>query len=204
MSKSVDNNGFDYVDLELPSGTLWATCNVGAHKPSDYGLYFQWGDIQGYYEEQVGYDKGNKWFAIDYSDYRWGRCPKFTKYTKRGATLELEDDAANNYMGGDWHIPTPKQIQELLDNTTSKWTKLDDGIEGMTFTSKNGKSIFISAAGGVWDGGVFDKGYYGYIWSSTLRKGSTIFAQDLNFDPDSPILGYASRCGGHPIRGVIG
>ena len=204
MDKEIDNNGFDYVDLELPSGTLWATMNVGAHKPSEYGLYYQWGDIQGYYEEQVGYDKGNKWFAIDYSDYRWGRNPKFTKYTKRGTRLELEDDAANNYMGGGWHMPTPAQIQELIDNTKSEWIKLDDGIEGMTFTSKNGKSIFIPAAGDAWVGGVFDKGYYGYVWSSTLRKGSVKFAQELIFDPDGPFLGYANRSVGHPIRAVIG
>lgn len=57
MDKEINNNGYEYVDLGLPSGTLWATCNVGASKPSDYGLYFQWGDTIGYPKDQIGKDK---------------------------------------------------------------------------------------------------------------------------------------------------
>ena len=102
-----DFNGHDYVDLGLPSGTLWATCNVGASKASDYGLYFQWGDTQGYTAGQVGYGEGQKKFADDWNDYKFGASPNFTKYTSTGATLDLEDDAANASMGGDWHMPTP-------------------------------------------------------------------------------------------------
>ena len=74
------NNGFDYIDLGLPSGTLWAACNVGASKPSDAGLYFQWGDTKGYTKEQVGTGNGQKKFF--WTDYKWnpngdgigGRC----------------------------------------------------------------------------------------------------------------------------------
>ena len=164
MSKDINNNGFDYVDLGLPSGTLWATMNVGASNPSDAGLYFQWGDTVGYSKDQVGKDKQFNW-----SDYKWGTSSNFTKYTTTGATLELEDDAAHVNMGGDWHMPTPEQIQELIDNTTQKTTTL-----GITFTSKNDilkPSIFIPSAGLANNGKVQNIGTYGYVWSSMLSSG---------------------------------
>ena len=106
MEKKINNNGYDYVDLELPSGTLWATCNIGASKPSEYGLYFQWGDTVGYSPDQIGFGEGKKVFSFD--DYKWspsGDGDTFTKYTNTGDTLELEDDAAHVHMGGDWHMP---------------------------------------------------------------------------------------------------
>ena len=109
---------YDYVDFGLPSGTKWATKNVGARKPSDAGFYFQWGDIKGYTANQVGTGEGKKKFADDWSDYKWnpsGDGKTFTKYTTTGAALELEDDAAHVYMGGNWHMPTPNQINELIN-----------------------------------------------------------------------------------------
>ena len=112
MEKKINNNGFEYVDLGLPSGTLWATMNVGASKPSDAGLYFQWGDTKGYTKGQVGKDKQ---FASDWSDYKFGASPNFTKYNTAGASLRKLDDAAHVNMGGDWHMPTPTQIRELLE-----------------------------------------------------------------------------------------
>ena len=138
-------NGYDYVDLALPSGTLWSTCNVGASKPSDYGLYFAWGDTQGYTSDQVGNGDGKKKFSPDYSDYKWGTYQNFTKYTVSAAILELEDDAAHVHMGGDWHMPTPQQISELLNNTTNTWTS-QNGVNGRLFKSKkdDSKSIFQS------------------------------------------------------------
>ena len=76
---TANNNGYDYVDLGLPSGTLWATMNVGASKPSDYGQYFQWGDTQGYTADQIGTSEGKKEFASDWSDYKWGKVQDFKK-----------------------------------------------------------------------------------------------------------------------------
>lgn len=204
--KKINNNGYDYVDLELPSGTLWATCNVGASKPSEYGLLFQWGDTQGYTADQVGTGDGKKRFALDWSDYKWGETPNFTKYKTYGAMLELEDDAARANMGGDWHMPTPKQIQELLDNTTSAWTTLDD-ISGMAFTSKKdtSKSIFIPAVGYAWDGSVLYDGSYGSIWTSMLNMDGVGNGQLLGFGLDSVILFcHGGRFEGLSIRGVIG
>ena len=200
-----NNNGYDYVDLGLPSGTLWAACNVGASKASDAGLYFQWGDTQGYTAEQVGTGEGKKEFALDWSDYKFGVYPNFTKYTTTGATLELEDDAAHVNMGGDWHMPTPIQISELLNNTTSTWTTRD-GVNGRLFTSKKDgtKSIFIPAAGYAWDGSVQDSGDYGCVWSSMLNTDSASDGQYLGFYSGDVFLGNGVRYGGLSVRGVIG
>ena len=203
--KKINNNGFEYVDLELPSGTLWATMNVGASKPSDYGLYFQWGDTQGYTAEQVGTGEGKKKFASDESDYKFGVYPNYTKYTVAGATLELEDDAAHVNMGGDWHIPTPDQIGELFNNTTNTWTT-QDGVNGRLFTSKKDgtKSIFIPAAGDAWDGSVRDSGDYGSVWFSVLNTGYVNFGQSLYFGSGDVGLYSSGRCDGLSVRGVVG
>ena len=205
--KKINNNGFEYVDLELPSGTLWATMNVGASKPSDYGLYFQWGDTQGYTAEQVGTGEGKKKFASDESDYKCGVYPNYTKYTVTGATLDLEDDAAHANMGGEWHMPSPTQIRELINtaNTTSTWTT-QDGVNGRLFTSKKDgtKSIFIPAAGGAWDGSVRGSGDGGYIWSSMLNPGIVGGGQHLGFNSGSVDLNYGYvRCYGLSVRGVV-
>lgn len=210
MIEKIKNNGFEFVDLGLPSGTLWSTMNVGADKPTDFGLYFQWGDIQGYTKCQIGLCKGQKKFASDWSDYKWRLSGddfdngNFTKYKTEGAILKLEDDAAHVHMGGSWHIPSSEQIQELIDNTTSNWIKLD-GINGRLFTSENGKSVFIPAAGGAWDGSVHDSGDYGDVWSSVLSAGGVGGGQDLYFDSGFAGLdGDFGRYVGFSVRGVIG
>ena len=189
MSKDINNNGYDYVDLGLPSGTLWATMNVGASKPSDFGLYFQW----------------EKKFASDESDYKFGVYPNYSKYTTKGATLDLEDDAVHVNWGGDWHMPTPEQIQELLDNTTSEWTT-QDGVNGRLFTSKSNpsKSIFIPAAGDAWGGSVQGSGDNGYVWSSMLNAEYVFYGQLLSFGSGGVGLDGDYRCYGFSVRGVIG
>ena len=208
MKRSIiNNNGYDYVNLGLPSGTLWATMNVGANKPSDVGLYFQWGNIVGYMANEVGKDKQFNW-----SDYKWylsgndyDNNVKFTKYTTIGTTLDLEDDAAHVNMSGDWHMPTPKQIEELIDYTTSAWETLD-GVKGMTFTSNKdeSKSIFIPVVGGAWSGSVHGSGRYGLIWSSMLDVGSVSRGKCLLFDSEGANLGDGARYCGFSVRGVIG
>ena len=175
MDNKINNNGYEYVDLGLPSGTLWATMNIGASKPSDYGLYFQWGDAKGYTADQVGKDKEFNW-----KDYKWylsgnyatDDIPlKFKKYTTPGDKLELEDDAAHANLGGSWHMPTPKQIEELLENTTNKWTKLDD-VNGVLFISKKdaSKSIFVPAAGYAACGLTHGVGRFGFVWAGVLNS----------------------------------
>ena len=199
-------NGHDYVDLGLPSHTLWATMNVGASKPSDAGLYFQWGDTQGYTADQVGTTDGKKPFK--WADYKFnpsGDGETFSKYTDTGATLELEDDAAHANMGGSWHMPTPDQIQELLDNTTNTWTT-QDGVNGRLFTSKTdgSKSIFVPAAGSAWDGSVCGSGDDGDVWSSMLSTFSVGGGQGLYFSSSYVSLYSSGRCNGFSVRGVLG
>lgn len=207
MAKNVNNNGYDYVDLGLPSGTKWATCNVGASKPSDVGLYFQWGYTVGYTADQVGNGEGKK--AFSWNDYKLsidGSDSNFSKYNTAGATLELMDDAAHANMGGDWHMPTPEQIEELIDNTTTAWTA-SNGVNGVTFTSKKdaSKSIFIPAAGYAWDGSVYDSGSYGNVWSSVLSTINVESGQYLYFYSSYADLSYYySRSNGFSVRGVIG
>lgn len=195
------SNGHSYVDLGLPSGTLWAACNVGASKSNEAGLYFQWGDTSGYTAEQVGTGSGLKKFARDESDYKFGIHPNYTKYTTMGATLELEDDAAHANMGGSWHMPTPEQLQELIDNTTNKWTTLD-GVNGYLFTSKKdvSKQIFIPAAGGAWEGSILSSGTGCFVWLSMLSDKSAMFGYYL----DANYLDSYYRSYGFSVRGVIG
>lgn len=211
-NKEINSNGYDYVDLRLPSGTLWATCNVGANKPSDYGLYFQWGDTMGYMAEQVGTGSEQKKFEFDYSDYKWylsgnayNDSLKFKKYKTTDATLDLEDDAAHVNMGGEWHMPTTEQFDELFNSTHFKFTTLD-GIEGVSFTSKKDgtKSIFIPAAGYAWDGSVQFSGVYGYVWSSVLYTDDADDGQGLYFGSGGVYLFGNYRYYGLSVRGVIG
>ena len=194
------------MNLGLPSGTKWATQNVGARKPSESGLYFQWGDTQGYTAEQVGKDKQFTW-----NDYKWnpsGDGETFTKYTTYGDTLELEDDAANANMGGIWHMPTPTQIQELLDNTTDDWTNYE-GVGGWKFISKNdpSKYIFVPAAGIVIDGEIRNLNRSGHFSSSKLSNGSIDRCIILHFISDYggsiDFNAVNGRCEGFTIRGVI-
>ena len=211
MIEKINNtNGFSYVDLGLPSKTLWATCNIGADKPSDFGLYFQWGEVTGYTQWSIRFD--NTCDSLTWGNYKWylygheyNDTVKFKKYTNPGDTLELEDDAAHKIRGGDWHIPSPKQIKELIDNTTSAWTALD-GVNGMTFTSKkdSSKSIFIPAAGCALGRAIYNRESAGYIWSSTIRNEKYIYDSNiLEFRSGQVTLDNYERVYGLPVRGVI-
>ena len=203
MDKNINSNGFGYVDLNLPSGTKWATMNVGALKPKDYGLYFQWGDVQGYTADQVGEGEGKKAFTWDGCKWKWNNTKINIKYTTTDEALELEDDAAHVLMGGDWHIPTPTQLQELFDNTTSEWITMD-GVNGRRFTSKNGKSIFIPATGYAWGGSIYGSGDSGFVWSSALSASNVNNGQSLGFDSGDVYLYGYGRNNGFSVRGVIG
>ena len=210
-NKKINNNGFDYVDLELPSKSLWATSNVGGDKPTDFGLYFQWGDKIGYASDQIGTEKGQKEFAADWSDYKMnpsGDGKTFTKYRTPLETLYLEDDAANNYMGGDWHIPSPEQFLELLYNTTREWTVKDD-VKGILFTSKKNasKSIFFPAAGIAVNGEICGIGKYVDIWASKLSSEMIVGpSAGQEFSADSKFIGVYCKCifAGLTLRAVIG
>ena len=159
-------NGFEYVDLGLPSKTMWATCNVGADKPEDNGLLFQFGHIDGY---KYG-DENNQFKTYNQNKQDTG-CefiPKTTsgKIYKENEILDLVDDAAHVHMGGKWRIPTKCQLKELLDNTTYDVVTIN-GVQGVMFTSNiNGRQLFIPFMKGYWyDYNYYDDGSNVFIWS---------------------------------------
>ena len=161
-------NGHKWVDLGLPSGTLWATCNVGANKPEEYGDYFSWG-------ETCPNCEYNEYTNKYYEDF----VP--IKYTDKDhlKVLQPEDDAARANWGADWRMPTKEEWEELLDNTTHKWTK-QNGVEGGLFTANNGNSLFLPAAGVRCDNEFFNAGDCGHYQSSSLYTDDPLLT--WNFD----------------------
>ena len=146
----------DYVDLDLPSGTLWATCNVGAEKPEDYGYYYAWGETS----------TKNSYYS---SNYKWynGSDDSFTKYGEDDV-LYLSDDAAYVNWGSNWRMPNDYDFRELINThntTTEKVTQ--NGVIGLKITSKsNGKSIFLPLAGFINGSTLVGAGTNAYYWSS--------------------------------------
>ena len=164
-------NGHDYVDLGLPSGLKWATCNVGATKPEEYGNYYAWGET----ETKSTYSWSTYFDTTDGGS-------TFTKYTTDGKTvLELADDAARANWGGAWRMPTDDEWTELRENCTWTWTTLN-GVNGFEVKGPNGNSIFLPAAGVRGYGSSGGAGSHGHYWSSSLNTGSPDFAWYVDFD----------------------
>lgn len=203
-ASNINHNGHEYIDLCLPSRTLWAKCNVGAEKETDYGGYYQWGGIKDFtntkkncnwkiYPYGTSYDTPTKYNLRS----EWGKVDNKTE-------LELSDDVANQIMGGDWHIPSREQFCELVNNTTSEWITVG-GVNGRRFTSKfNGQSIFIPAAGYRDYRTLLHVGYYCYLWSSSLYQARPSSASNLYFNSDDYCIEDFNRYYGFSVRGVIG
>ena len=197
-----DPNGHEYVDLGLPSGTLWATCNVGASSPEEYGSYFAWGETspKNYYSW-----KTYKW-CICYEDEWW--MVDFTKYCVDSsygnvdfkAELQTEDDAAYVNWGPLWRMPTRVQLRELSFYCTCTKTQRN-GVNGMLVTGPNGNTMFLPSAGcSDIDDSV---GEYCRYWSRTLNTSQTESGITLkdNFYHDD-IIDVEDRCIGLPVRAV--
>ena len=194
-------NGHGYVDLGLPSGTKWATCNVGATKPEEYGSYYAWGET----EPKTNYD---------WSTYKWcnGDYDTLTKYctdsnygtVDNKTVLELADDAAHANWGGAWRMPTDAEWTELRENCTWTWT-IKNGVNGYEVKSEaNGNSIFLPAAGYRDNDDLNFAGNYGYYWSSSLSMGYPYNAWVVDFYSDYVYRSYYSRCIGQSGRPVLG
>ena len=194
-------NGHAYVDLGLPSGLLWATCNMGASAPEDYGDYFAWGETQpkDYYAwSTYQYCNGSSSTQTKYctnADYG------YNGFTDGLTTLLPEDDAATTNWGSDWRMPTVEEWQELYNNTTSTWTT-QNGVNGCLFTAANGNSLFLPAAGYRWDGELGDAGSYGYYWSSSLYTGGPYDAWLFDFGSGNCYVDYNTRDCGQSVRAV--
>ena len=205
-----DANGHAYVDLGLPSGTLWTTCNIGATKPEEYGDYFAWGETSTkdtYDWTTYKYSKGDEDELTKYCDdsdygYNYG----YNGFTDSLNTLEPSDDAATVNWGSGWQTPSDEQWEELLANTTNKWT-MQNGVKGLLFTSKkNSETLFLPAAGCRWDDEFDDVGSYGSYWSSSRHTDYSDDAWYFFFASYNCFLHCFvendSRCEGRSVRAV--
>jgi len=195
-------NGYEWVDLGLPSGIKWATCNVGATTPEGYGDYFAWGETS----PKSNYD----WNTYKYCNVTTKTMTKYcTKsslghngFTDNKTTLELSDDAARANWGGTWRMPTGAEQKELRKHCKWKWTT-QNGVKGYKVTSKtNGNSIFLPAAGCRYGSSVGNAGSYGYYWSSSLYKSNPYCAYYLGFASGYLVWDDYYRGRGHTVRAV--
>ena len=208
-------NGFDYVDLGLPSGTMWATCNVGATKPEDEGLLFQFGRVDGYRFGDTNHKfRLNKQNKQDTGDEFIPKTASGKLYGKNDI-LDLEDDAAHVNMGGKWRMPTGRfnsskvryegDWGELINNTTQKLTTIN-GVIGILFTSNiNGHQLFIPFTQGYW----YNYKYYGeipelYVWSSQVNDYNVDSGVRLNSSLHDFVTMYQEfRTHAISVRGVF-
>lgn len=208
-NQNMNNIGFssyaetskEYVDLGLPSGTLWATCNIGATKPEESGFYFAWGETM---PKKI----------YDWSTYKWtklnseGDIDSLIRYNFNKtygvvdsiSTLFPKDDAAIVNLGKDWRMPTKEEIVELYENCKYCWTEIN-GVSGAKFTSSNGNSIFLPAAG-TQESFVYNEGNVGYYWTSSFDGDTAAYVLYFYFHSEEATSGKTVRFIGVPIRPV--
>ena len=175
-------NGHDYVDLGLPSGLKWATCNVGATTPEDYGNCYAWGETT----TKASYDHSNSvTYLQQISDI------------SGNATY----DAARANWGSTWRMPTKAEMEELKNICTWTWTT-KNGVNGYEVTGSNGNSIFLPAAGYCNGSSRYRVGEYGYYWSSTPLGSNTNYAYGLVFGSGDHDVDWFSRIYGYTVRPV--
>ncbi len=200
--QSEDISSGPYVDLGFPSGTLWASCNIGANAPEEYGDYFAWGET----ETKSNYDWSTYKYAKGAEDELTKYCDDSgygnDHYTDSRTTLERSDDAASVNWGSDWCMPTQEQFQELRDKCEWAWVSLN-GKEGYKVTGLNGNSLFLPAAG-YRDGTALSLvGSGGYYWSRSLYESDPYDACCLYFNSSYVAwLDGDRRCGGRTVRPV--
>ena len=197
-----EHNGHEYVDLGLPSGILWATCNVGADTPEGFGDYLAWGETA----PKDIYD----WKSYRYGNFRYDRyelnkyctdsCYGLDGFVDELVVLEPGDDAARACWGGDWRIPSIEEWEELFQNTTGGWM-VQNGVKGWLLTATNGNSLFLPAAGYWW--GTDFNADLGLYWSSSLQTLYPYRAWGFHFNTDSAHLcGSSDRNRGQMVRAV--
>ncbi len=178
------------IDLGLPSGTLWASWNVGASSPEEYGGYYAWGET----EEKDNYS----WSTYTLCDGSYSTCHHI------GDDIAgTEYDVAHVKWGGSWYMPSINQIKELRDNCTQTWTK-QNGVYGIRVTGPNGNTIFIPAAGYRTRDSLYGEGENGACWSSSLYSNYSYSAYGLlNFLNEYWDWSYYDRSIGYSVRAVI-
>lgn len=194
-------NGYEYVDLGLPSGTKWATCNIGAKTPESYGNLFAWGETK----------SKSSFGGLTYSlnDEVSATLKKYSTETtvKHGEkpdslhVLEDVDDAAAANWGKGWRMPTDVDFAELLSNCTATWTE-QNGVSGYMFTGSNGNSIFLPAAGWCSTDNIIDRGSNGCYWCKNLNVENVFRAYNLEFSSGSCKVNDSRRSDGISVRPV--
>jgi hypothetical protein len=203
--------GHEYVEI---AGIKWATMNIGANSITDTGLYFQWGDTQGYTAAQVGKGEGKKYFGWpDYKYCNGTSSPGTTGITKYNSTdgkmvLEASDDAVIANWGGSWRMPTVGEYDALGNAVTTAWTAdyQGSGVAGMICTDKtdSSKVLFFPTCGFCYYGSVPGVGSNGVYWSSSLSSSNVQDAYYLDFyDGHVNWQGNFNRFSGFPVRGVF-
>jgi hypothetical protein len=193
-------------------GPYWATMNIGAEKPEDYGYYFWWGDTVGYKREN------GKWVASDgsNSDYSFssGNTPTYNKsistlqsegWITADGVLAPEHDAATVYWGNGWRMPTKDELSALNNNCDWTWTT-QNGVNGYIVKGRDvyaSKSIFLPAAGYGYGTSLSDSGSDGYYWSS-VPYSDGYRAWNLYFSSSSRFTDYSNRGRGQSVRPVLG
>lgn len=209
----------EYVDLGL--SVMWATCNVGASKPEEYGDYFAWGETEPYYNGdsqnptgwKSGKSNGYDWYSYQYcygsdntlTKYCFDSSYGYNGYTDSKTVLDPEDDAAHVNWGGSWRMPTYEEQEELRTNCT--WTRTTiNGIKGYKVQSnKSGYTdrwIFLPAAGSRNGADLSNVASNGYYWSSSLYTGSPDDAYGLYFGSSYVARGVNDRGYGQSVRPV--
>ena len=175
-------NGYEYVDLGLPSGLKWATCNVGTSSPEEYGDYYAWGEIE---------TKGE--YTIDNSK----------TYGKSMSDISGNAmyDVARAKWGGSWRLPTKKELEELKNNCKCEWNT-QNGKQGYKVTGPNGNSIFLPAAGFRHGSSLYGAGEQGYYFSSTPYESNDSEAYVLYFDSSRHNVNWNGRSTGLSVRPV--
>ena len=176
------------VDLGL--SVDWASCNLGASAPEQYGAYYSWGETA---TKSV----------FSWNTYRYGNSDALTKYNKADGnrTLAPENDAASATWGGAWRMPTKAECAELLDKCTWTWSNRS-GVNGYIVTGPSGNTIFLPASGQREGSEASDVGSWGCYWSATLNHRSILVAESLSFDQGLSSVEVASRIVGQAIRPV--
>lgn len=206
-NSEVENNGgghydgnYEYVDLDLPSGTLWATFNVGASVPWEYGDYFAWGETRPkdvYNLSTYKYCNGSNTTLTKYcTDSTFG----YNGYCDSLTTLLASDDAATVNWGSEWHTPTEEEWEELMSNCIKTWTQ-ENGVNGFLLTATNGQSIFLPAAGYRTEN-LFDCGIHGTYWSSVINLTFTDSAFEMHFYSGGCEIYLFYRYLGRSVRAV--
>ena len=189
----------EWVDLGLPSGTKWATCNVGANSPEEYGDYYAWGETEtkSYYDWSTyklcngSDDTMNKYC----NNIKWGTVDNKT-------VLDPEDDVAHVKWGGSWRMPTDAELTELKEKCKWIWTS-QNGTSGYKVISNiTGNYIFLPAAGCRSGSSLNDAGTYGYYWSASLIESYPGYAWNVSFSSSDVGRGNSSRYYGLSVRPV--